>query len=60
MSSSGGRSDSGNEDDHFDANPDQSDADTDHFDLEGDLMSTVMEEDEAGCVLDEDSYLVSK
>ena len=44
MSSSGGRADSGNEDDHFDANPDQSDADTDHFDLEGD-SSTVMEEE---------------
>jgi hypothetical protein len=55
MSSSGGPSDSGNED-HFD----QSDADTDHFDLVGDLTATVMEEDEAGCVLDEDRYLVSQ
>jgi hypothetical protein len=48
MSSSDGRSDPGNEEDHFDANPDQSDADTDHFDQEGDSTSTVMEEDEAG------------
>jgi hypothetical protein len=46
MSSSGGRSDSGNED-HFDANQAQSDADRQHFDVEGD-SSTVMEENESG------------